>query len=116
MKQIILLFFVAVFLFVLGQSLFYQHPASSSREAVAFSADMRRRDQEHYLLEQARRFYRQGQFGEAFDLAAYAREKLGFNSSAMAELSVKSRQQLEEAALTAAEKLQQHVRDAVDLR
>jgi hypothetical protein len=116
MKQAVALVLVSTFLFVFGQSLFCPRPAASSDDALVFSSNMRRSEQQQYLLDQARRFYRQGRFGEAFAVAAYAQEKLDFVSPELAEVFSKARQQLEESALVAAEKLQQSVRGMVDLK
>ncbi len=115
MKHLIILLLVSAFLFALGQALFNQRQAASSDEALALSSDMNRGEQEQYLLEQARRLFRQGKYSDVFEIAVYARERLGSESAAMAELYVKSRDQLEESALGEAEKVQRRVREMADL-
>lgn len=114
MKHLAIICFVSMFLIVLGQVLFSQRPASSGEEAIMLSLDMRRGEQQQYLLEQSKMFYRQGRFEDAVSLIAYVQEHIGIDSPEVRELFRKSRQQLEERAMTETEKLQQPLQGMAD--
>ena len=109
MRRFTLLALVALFLALTGQVLFGERQARSGEDAVTIASDMRRAKQERYLLEQALRFYQQGRYAEAFDVAAFMRDRLGVDSRAVVELLVRSREQLEEGALAEAERLREGV-------
>jgi hypothetical protein len=116
MNRGIIIVLVASFLFILGQTTFSHKQASSSDEAVALSWDMTRKGKERYLIDQAKRFLRQGRYADALDLSLYMREKLDLESPETASIADRSRRELEESAMSEAEKLQDQVNAFADLK